>query len=89
MPDDAEILFQSDVVGIDILKYILDTTNDIYLDSFYRQVLIHDTDVEKFINKVNSIVIERGNHDAIINLKPITDRIKAKSIHDVNKQQSI
>ena len=80
LPDDAEILFQSDVVGIDILKYILDTTNDIYLDSFYRQVLIHDTDVEKFINKVNSIVIERGNHDAIINLKPITDRIKAREV---------
>ena len=41
---------------------------------------LHDTDVEKFINKVNSIVIERGNHDAIINLKPITDRIKAREV---------
>ena len=82
LPDDAEILFQSEVVGIDILKYILDSTSDIYIDSFYRQILIEDVNVEEFINRVNDIVIERGNHDAIINLKPITDRIEARETQE-------
>ena len=80
LPDDADILFQSEVVGIDIIKFILDSTADIYIDSFYRQILIQDVNVEEFINRVNNIVIERGNHDAIINLKPITDRIKAREV---------
>ena len=78
LPNDAEILFQSDVVGIDILKYILDSTSDIYIDSFYRQILIYDTDVETFIDRVRNLINEKDNHEAIVNLKPVTDRIKKR-----------
>lgn len=82
LPEDAEILFEANVVSRTIYESLTNELKPMTIDTFYRHILISYEDAIGFIERLNELLDTRGIHPEIYNIDALAADIETRKARD-------
>ena len=76
IPDDAEILFEANVVSRSMYESLMKELEFLIIDKYYRHILISYENATAFIDKLNEFVLARGIHPETYNIEALNNEIE-------------
>ena len=102
IPDDAEILFEANVVSRSMYESLVRELEPMTIDTFYRHILISYENAIAFIEKLNELLDARGIHPETYNIETLSSDIETmkaeaelerkreeRRVHQVSIRQTI
>ena len=87
IPDDAEILFEANVVSRSMYESLVRELESMTIDTFYRHILISYENAIPFIDRLNELLAARGIHPETYNIDALNKEIETMKAKDEIKRK--
>ena len=87
IPDDAEVLFEANVVSRSMYESLVRELESMTIDTFYRHILISYENAIPFIDRLNELLAARGIHPETYNIDALNKEIETIKAKDEIKRK--